>query len=108
MTTPSRSTAPADAGAPDAEELESVSIGPDDVPRILNRLRRAEGQLGAVIRMVEAGRDCREVATQLAATRKALDRAGFAMIASGLRQCQIDESGSRDLGDLERAFLTLA
>ena len=42
------------------------------------RLRRAEGQLAGVLRMIEEERDCREVITQLAAVSKAIDRAGFA------------------------------
>ena len=77
---------------------------------ILNRLRRAEGQLGAVIRMLEEGRDCQDVVTQLAAVSKALDKAGFAIVASGLRQCVTDpQPGSTpDLAALEKLFLSLA
>lgn len=93
----------------------SISVADEDVQRILNRLRRAEGQLGAVIRMVAEGGECREVITQLAATRRALDRAGFAMIASGLRQCTTDdgnpddlETAAANLAAMERLFLTLA
>ena len=88
-----------------------VSIGAEDLPRILNRLRRAEGQLAAVIRMVDEGRECRDVLPQLAATRKALDKAGFAMVASGMRQCTTDAQGRHDpaeVDDLERLFLTLS
>lgn len=82
----------------------------DDVVRgVLNRLRRAEGQLRAVIRMVEEGRDCREVLTQLAAVSRALDRAGFAIIASGLEQCiAAGEDGKVDREQLEKLFLSLA
>lgn len=85
-----------------------TAIPEDDLPAIVNRLRRAEGQLAAVIRMTESGRDCREVVTQLAATRRALDRAGFAMISGGLRQCRMDDGGRDELADLERMFLSLA
>lgn len=93
-----------------ATHRSQVSIPTDDLPRIINRLKRAEGQLAAVIRMAEEGRDCRDVITQLAATRKALDRAGFAMISGGLRQCQYESTTdhTEDLADLERLFLTLA
>ncbi len=54
---------------------------------VLNRLRRAQGQLAGVIAMIEAGRDCKDVVTQLAAVSRALDRAGFKIVASGMRQC---------------------
>lgn len=87
-----------------------VTIGSDDLAGILNRLRRAEGQLAAVIRMLEQGRDCREVVPQLAAVSKALDKAGFAVVASSLRECVTnpDANGDTDLADLERLFLALA
>ena len=77
---------------------------------ILNRLRRAEGQLGGVIRMLEEGRDCQDVVILLAAVSKALDRAGFAIVASGLRQCiaEPDKAGTPDLASLEKLFLSLA
>jgi len=86
-------------------ELETDHIGP-----ILNRLRRAEGQLGGVIRMLEEGRDCQDVVTLLAAVSKALDRAGFAIIATGLRQCvtRPDGHNAPDLAALEKLFLSLA
>ena len=59
----------------------------DTVAAVLNRLRRAQGQLNGVITMIEQGRNCKDVVTQLAAVSKALDRAGFKIVASGLRDC---------------------
>ena len=87
-----------------------MELNAEDSTPILNRLRRAEGQLGGVIRMVEEGRDCQDVITLLAAVSKALDRAGFAIVASGLRQCiaEPDKAGAPDLAALERLFLSLA
>ncbi len=55
--------------------------------QVLNRLRRAQGQLAGVISMIESGRDCADVVTQLAAVSRALDRAGFKIVATGMRQC---------------------
>jgi DNA-binding FrmR family transcriptional regulator len=85
-----------------------------DVEATLNRLRRAYGQLGAVIAMIEQGRSCKDVITQLAAVSRALDRAGFKIIASGLRNC-LDETGENADGtaaltieELEKLFLSLA
>ena len=74
---------------------------------VLNRLRRAQGQLAAVIAMVEQGRDCRDVVTQLAAVCSALDRAGFKIVATNMRQCLNGES-AMTTDELERLFLALA
>lgn len=78
---------------------------------VLARLKRVQGQIGGVVRMIEAGEDCSAVVTQLAAASKALDRAGFKIIATGLQQCLRDErSGEKavDLAQLEKLFLSLA
>lgn len=87
-----------------------MELDSDDMTPILNRLRRAEGQLGGVIRMLQEGRDCQDVVTLLAAVSKALDRAGFAIVASGLRQCitEPEKAGTPDLAALEKLFLSLA
>jgi len=74
---------------------------------VLNRLRRAQGQLAGVIAMVEDSRDCRDVVTQLAAVSRALDRAGFKIVANNMRQCLAGES-PLSTDELERLFLTLA
>ncbi|GAA3393210.1 metal-sensitive transcriptional regulator [Streptomyces roseoviridis] len=87
-----------------------------ELKAVLNRLRRAQGQISGVIRMIEEGRDCEEVVTQLAAASRALDRAGFAIIATGLQQCLADvEDGQKNGEDreqmrarLEKLFLSLA
>lgn len=87
-----------------------MQIEEDAVGKVLNRLRRAEGQLAGVIRMVESQRDCKDVVTQLAAVSRALDKAGFAIIASGLQQCISDPSAAADVDreQLEKLFLSLA
>jgi DNA-binding FrmR family transcriptional regulator len=76
---------------------------------VVLRLKRARGQLDGVINMIDDGRSCSEIVTQLAAVSKALDRVGFKIVASGLQQCW--ESGddapmTRD--ELEKLFLSLA
>jgi DNA-binding FrmR family transcriptional regulator len=79
---------------------------------VLNRLRRAQGQLAGVISMIEASRECKDVVTQLAAVSKALDRAGFKIVATGLRECVTGASadGKAPLteAELEKLFLSLA
>jgi DNA-binding FrmR family transcriptional regulator len=85
-----------------------MKLEPDEMTPVIHRLRRAEGQLGAVIRMLEDGRECQDVVTQLAAVARALDKAGFAIIASGLRQCLADPEQSLDVKQMEKLFLSLA
>ncbi|MDQ1290042.1 MAG: hypothetical protein QG622_3608 [Actinomycetota bacterium] len=77
---------------------------------ITNRLRRARGQIDGVIGMIEAGRPCRDVVTQLAAASRALDRAGFKIVATGLRQCLTADEDQQELTteELEKLFLSLA
>jgi DNA-binding FrmR family transcriptional regulator len=81
------------------------------VEAVIKRLRRAEGQIRGIIAMLESGRDCAEVVTQLAAVSRALDRAGFKIIANGLEQCiAADSADDRRLNveQLEKLFLSLA
>ena len=84
----------------------------EQVAEILKRLRRTEGQIGGIIRMIESGRDCDEVVTQLAAVSRALDRAGFKLVACAMRQSIAEEAaGARpamDVEQMEKLFLTLA
>ena len=77
---------------------------------VVKRLKRAQGQIGGVIKMIEEGRDCADVVTQLAAASRALNRAGFKIIATGLEQCAVDGNGTADAdrAQLERLFLSLA
>jgi DNA-binding FrmR family transcriptional regulator len=79
---------------------------------IIKRLRRAEGQIRGIIAMIEQGRDCSDVVTQLAAVSRAVDRAGFKVISSGVQQCMSPESADGDrkanLEQMERLFLSLA
>lgn len=90
-----------------------LDMAADELKAALNRLRRAQGQLAGVIKMIEDGRDCEDVITQLAAVSRALDRAGFAIIATGLQHCLTEETqqpGDRDRlrARLEKLFLSLA
>jgi DNA-binding FrmR family transcriptional regulator len=84
----------------------------DSIAAVLNRLRRAQGQLAGVISMIEQGRDCKDVVTQLAAVSRALDRAGFKIVATGLKECVAGNTAGRAApmseAELEKLFLTLA
>jgi DNA-binding FrmR family transcriptional regulator len=87
-----------------------MQIQQDAVDDVVKRLRRAEGQIRGVIAMLESGRDCADVVTQLAAVSRALDKAGFKVIASGLEQCLSGEGEERtaDLAKMEKLFMSLA
>lgn len=88
-----------------------TTIPAEATKSITNRLRRAQGQIGAVLSMIDEGRDCREIVTQLSAASSAIDRAGFAIIASALKEClrEGEEGGDPvELADLEKLFLSLA
>ncbi|MFD5495455.1 metal-sensitive transcriptional regulator [Streptomyces sp. NPDC001812] len=75
-----------------------------------DRLKRAQGRLAGVARMLEEGRDCEEVVTRLAAVNRALDRAGFAIVAGGLEECLSQEGGADglDTQKVEKLFLSLS
>ncbi|MER6914492.1 metal-sensitive transcriptional regulator [Streptomyces sp. NPDC000594] len=91
-----------------------LQMAADELKTVINRLRRAEGQIAGVIRMIEEGRDCEDVVTQLSAASRALDRAGFAIIATGLQHCLTDgdlssgEDREQLRARLEKLFLSLA
>ena len=82
----------------------------DEMQSVIRRLNRARGQIGGIVKMIEEGRDCRDIVTQLAAVSKALDRAGFAVIAAGLKQCLVESGGEETLDTkvMEKLFLSLA
>lgn len=61
--------------------------------KVLNRLKRARGQLEAVITAVEEGAPCKNVITQLSATTSALNRAGFAIVSTAMKECVVEDSG---------------
>jgi CsoR family transcriptional regulator, copper-sensing transcriptional repressor len=86
----------------DHESAESVAA----------RLRRARGQIEGVLAMIEAGRSCEDIVTQLSAASKAVDRAAFTIVSCGLTQCIEAESAGEpapmDRAKLEKLFLSLA
>lgn len=87
-----------------------MQLEADSMKAIINRAKRAHGHLGKVISMMEDGSDCEAVLTQLAAVLKALERTGFAVVATGLQQCigSGDGTDSVDVKKMERLFLSLA
>jgi CsoR family transcriptional regulator, copper-sensing transcriptional repressor len=84
-----------------------MQIDEETTADVLARLRRIQGQVGGIIRMVESGRGCREVVQQISAAGRALDQTGLKILASGLRHCLQDEQVGDSLAELERLFLQL-
>ena len=88
-----------------------VDIPPGELADVVKRLKRIEGQIGGIVKMIEDGWDCSAVVTQLAAASKALSKAGFAVVSTGMRYCSTTEDAKTrevDLRELERLFLSLA
>ncbi len=86
---------------------------PDEtIEDLTKRLRRAEGQVRAVERMLQDGKDCRAVLTQLTAATKALEQAGFVLLAAGLTWCLEDPERSAaegySLAEVQKMFTKLA
>lgn len=79
---------------------------------LLKRLARVEGQVRAVRTMIEEGRECREVITQVSAASTALDQVGFRLLSAGLQQCMSDPKQAKrdgfDIEEVEKLFLKLA
>lgn len=59
--------------------------------RILNRLRRLEGQIRGLQSMIESGKDCEDVLTQIMAAKSALNQVGLHIIGHSMKRCLIDE-----------------
>ncbi len=92
------------------------TVGAVDIPQgeladVVKRLNRIQGQIGGIVRMIEGGRDCAAVVTQLAAASKALNKASFAVVSTGMRYCSLNseaETRDVDLRELEKLLLSLA
>lgn len=84
----------------DQEQLDAIS----------KRLKRAHGQLAAVIRMLEEGRNCDEIVTQMAAVNKAVNTAAFTLISTSLKECIVDNKNNNQAVQekLQKLFLSLA
>ncbi len=73
------------------------AVSPEQMQALVSRLRRAEGQVRAVVRLIEEGQDCDTVAQQLTAARKALDRAFYALVGCAVEHGQVAPEGVSDL-----------
>ena len=82
----------------------------EQLAAIDKRLRRAHGQLGAVVRMLDEGCSCEEIVTQMAAVSKAVNTAAFNLISASLKECLVDPSidGGPMTEKFQKIFLSLA
>lgn len=89
-----------------------MDLPQDTIDDLIRRLRRVEGQVRGLQQMLTDGRDCRDVVTQLSAANKALEQAGFVLVAAGLTWCLEDPERSAaqgyELADVQKMFTKLA
>lgn len=82
----------------------------EQIKAIVTRIKRAQGQLGAVARMIEEGRNCEEIVTQMSAVSKAVNTAAFTLISSSLKECLVEDKKNSEqvTAQLQKLFLSLA
>ena len=82
----------------------------EQIKAIATRIKRAQGQLGAVARMIEEGRNCEEIVTQMSAVSKAVNTAAFSLISSSLKECLVEDKKNSEqvTAQLQKLFLSLA
>ena len=93
-----------------ATKVSHVLSDEEQVIAIAKRIKRAQGQLGAIARMLEEGRECADIVTQMSAVSKAVNTAAFTLISSSLKEC-IEEGKSNSeavTAQLQKLFLRLA
>lgn len=92
------------------KKITHVLSDADQIEAISKRIKRAQGQLGAVARMLDEGRSCDEIVTQMSAVSKAVNTAAFTLISSSLKECLEDGKSNSEAvtAQLQKLFLSLA
>jgi DNA-binding FrmR family transcriptional regulator len=89
-----------------------MELPEDVVSDLRKRLRRVAGQVQGIERMLEDGRECRDIVTQISAANRALEQAGFRLVSAGLTYCiehpERAEADGYPLGEVEKMFMRLA
>ncbi len=82
----------------------------EQIDAISKRVKRAQGQLGAVARMLEEGRNCDEIVIQMSAVSKAINTAAFTLISASLKECIVEGKTNSEAvtQKLQKLFLSLA
>lgn len=86
---------------------------PEDVMKdVRNRVRRVIGQVQGIERMIDEGRECRDLVTQISAANRALEQVGFRLISAGLTYCIANpeqaEAEGYPLEEVQKMFMRLA
>ncbi|CAB4710950.1 unannotated protein [freshwater metagenome] len=92
------------------KRITHVLTNAQQIDAIAKRVKRAQGQLGAVARMLEEGRNCDEIVTQMSAVSKAINTAAFTLISASLKECIVEGKSNSDAvtAQLQKLFLSLA
>jgi DNA-binding FrmR family transcriptional regulator len=89
-----------------------MELPAETVTDLIKRLRRVEGQVRGIQQMLAEERDCRDVVTQISAANRALEQAGFVLVAAGLTWCLENPERSAaegyDVADVQKMFTKLA
>lgn len=93
-----------------AKKATHVLSDQEQIDAISKRIKRAQGQLGAVARMLEEGRNCDEIVIQMSAVSKAINTAAFTLISASLKECIVEGKTNSDAvtEKLQKLFLSLA
>jgi DNA-binding FrmR family transcriptional regulator len=93
-----------------AKKATHVLSDQEQIDAISKRVKRAQGQLGAVARMLEEGRNCDEIVIQMSAVSKAINTAAFTLISASLKECIVEGKTNSDAvtEKLQKLFLSLA
>ena len=93
-----------------AKNISHVLSDEDQLVAIAKRIKRAHGQLGAIARMLEEGRNCDEIVIQMSAVSKAVNTAAFTLISASLKECLIEGKNNQEqvTAQLQKLFLSLA
>ena len=76
-----------------------------DEKKLINRLRRIEGQLRGLERLIDGQADCRQILTQLSAAKAALDQLGITIISGKIKECIDQDDGENQIDELLKKFL---
>jgi len=77
--------------------------------QVKNRLKRIEGQIKGILRMMEEDKDCKDVITQLSASRSAIDRVIGVVVSTNLISCiqNMEENDARMQEDIVKEAVDL-
>jgi DNA-binding FrmR family transcriptional regulator len=92
------------------KKVAHVLSNEEEIAAITRRVKRAQGQLGAIVRMLEEGRNCDEIVIQMSAVSKAVHTAAFTLISASLKECIVEGKNNSDAvtAQLQKLFLSLA